>query len=181
MSSLLNESPKGELLALCLPYFLRACTHKNQNNIEKFKLKLDEKNQKNKNEKAIAESTKEIGFIDEDERTDRILAVLEALSELFIEEIKREDGNDEESSSSAHVHSASCTHDHDIPVRYHHKIVFITFLSFIIIHFVFIELQIEDVLLIKISYYYYSSYIVFCSFFCEYNLFYITLFCLNCF
>ena len=87
-------------------------------------LEVEEKNEYD-NSKITEEEKND--FTDENERTDIMLAALGALSNLFIEENSSESCNDQESSSTAHVHSSSCTHDHDTPIRYHHKNIYMYF------------------------------------------------------
>ena len=94
---MIQQCPKGPLLDICLSHFLKVIQGQENHNVDNDS---DDKDDKDINNKM--------------ENTQRKIAALDAISDLFLSESENENTEDilPTSTSSAHVHTASCNHGH---------------------------------------------------------------------
>jgi hypothetical protein len=125
LSNLTQQCPNGRLLDICLSHFLKIIqgNENEKQNKEKLNLECIKENKIEKEKDANNDSNDNNcnnDNVENDKNDDYILkvhtqrkiAALDAISDLFLSEI--EDGNSEDntSTSSTHVHTSSCNHDH---------------------------------------------------------------------
>lgn len=120
LSNLTKQCPNGQVLDTCLSHFLQIiqrnykCHHEKltSENIE------EEKSENKKDVNLNIDNDHSNDHVENDKNNDRILneqsqrkiAALDAISDLFLSEIENE--NNEDTTSSTHVHTSSCNHDH---------------------------------------------------------------------
>lgn len=121
LSSLLKQSPKGGLLSHCLPFLLSATQIKSKINDQTVKTET------------IKSGESVVTMNQNDVYTQRRMSAIAAISDLFLTEneiltadndgkikiiggCSNENGGNlksHDTSAHAHVHTSSCTHDHD--------------------------------------------------------------------
>ena len=117
LSNLIQQCPKGRLLDICLSHFLKVIQGpENENKTDKDK---NENENDNKNIHYVNNDNykKDEKYINNKmESTQRKIAALDAISDLFLSENENDCAEDtlltSTSTSSTHVHTASCNHGH---------------------------------------------------------------------
>lgn len=119
LSNLTQQCPNGQLLDKCLSHFLKIIQGNEKYYHEKLSFESIKENKKDVNSvnDNFENDKNEDRVLKEHEHSQRKIAALDVISDLFLSEIENE--FNKETTSSTHVHTSSCNHDHhnDVSVK----------------------------------------------------------------